>query len=444
MEIQKETLRKLPHTPGIYMFRNDAGEILYIGKAKDLKKRVSSYFQRNSDFQKKSSLFVGQIHSIRTIPTDSEFDAILLESKLIRDHLPKYNAISRDDKSPLYIAITSNEPLPRLLWLRKSSLSTYHNISIFGPFQSGRVVRSIMHDIRRIIPYCTQKERDGKPCFYTHLGLCDPCPSVISHVKDTQLQKLLTITYKKNIRKIVAILSGKSFELLYDFEREMIKEAEQNAFEEAQRHKIQAQGLKTLLEQHYDPHIYIHNELFSRHIRQEEEESLRSMLASKYPGIASIRRIECIDISNTSGTYATGSVVVFIDGEPSTSDYKRFKIYSKDTPNDSAMVREVLMRRLGHTRWEYPQLLLIDGGKAQVRSATEVLTSLNISIPVIGLTKRFEEIVMPYGTHWKIIRLGISDKGLQLLMRIRDESHRFALRYHRLLRSRAFIKDKRV
>jgi excinuclease ABC subunit C len=152
-----------------------------------------------------------------------------------------------------------------------------------------------------------------------------------------------------------------------------------------------------------------------------------------------IHRIECIDISNTMGMYATGSLVVLIDGLPSNSDYRRFKIRTKEAPNDFAMVAEVLRRRLKHTEWDYPELLLIDGGKGQVGMAQKVLNEANVSIPIIGLAKRFEEIIVPVGDDWKTLRLPMSDKGLQMLMRIRDESHRFALRYHRLLRSRAFL-----
>jgi len=156
--------------------------------------------------------------------------------------------------------------------------------------------------------------------------------------------------------------------------------------------------------------------------------------------LAPITRIECIDISNIHGKHSTGSLVVLLNAIPSTSDYRRFKIRTKDAPNDTAMIAEVLRRRLKHTEWPYPQLLVVDGGKGQVAAAVTVLGSL--AIPVIGFAKRFEEIIVPMGSDWKIIRLPVSHKGLHLLQRIRDESHRFALRYHRLLRSRAFLEAK--
>lgn len=452
METPKKTLKRLPHLPGIYIFKDKHGGVLYVGKAKDLKKRVSQYFQ-NGDAGglpagrqgEKTSLLVGQIHEIKTISTDSEFDALLLEAKLIRKLTPKYNIISRDDKSPLYIGITMKESMPRIFWLRKNSLPLYPKVLFFGPFQSGKVARTLVRHIRSVIPYCTQRERSGKPCFYTHIGLCDPCPSVIVSVKDKKRQKELIQSYRGNIRKIIAILSGKSLALVHGLERKMRVKAQKEQFEEAARIKDQIEGLRGLLTRHFDPHLYIQNETFTQNIRQQEEESLRSVLAHVYPDMPPIHRIECIDISHTSGKYSTGSLVVLRDGLPSTGEYRRFKILTRDTSNDVAMIAEVLTRRLKHTEWEYPQLLVIDGGKGQVAAAAAILNELkrvegSLSIPVIGLAKRFEEIIVPKDNDWNVLRLPVSHKGLHMLERIRDESHRFALKYHRLLRRKAFIR----
>lgn len=419
MDTIKKTLTTIPHVPGVYIYKNKKGDVIYVGKAKDLKKRVAQYFQRGDAREEKTSLLVNQIHTIKTITTDSEFDALLLEAKLIRQFLPKYNVISKDDKSPLYILITK-ERLPRIIWVRKTSLSDYANAFIYGPFQSVRVARTVLRQIRHIIPYCTQKQRTGKPCFYSHLGLCDPCPSAISadNVK----------MYRSNMRKIIAILSGKSLALIHSFERQMITYAAKNQFEEAHIFKKRIEGLKTLLARHYDPTMYIQNELFTQDIRKKEKESLQETLH-----IANIHRIECIDISNTSGQYSTGSLVVFIDGLPKTSDYRRFKIRTKEAPNDFAMIAEVVHRRFAHAEWPMPDVLVIDGGKGQLHAAAAS------PVPIIGLTKRFENIIVPIGKEWKTIRLPLEDKGLQLIIRLRDESHRFALAYHRLLRSRAFL-----
>lgn len=416
METPKETIKKLPHTPGVYIYKNRTGITLYVGKAKDLKKRVSQYFQRSETLDEKTALLVAQISHIDWIQTDSEFDALLLEANLIRTYLPKYNVISRDDKSPLYIAIT-HEPLPRILWLRKTSLVQQAKAIIFGPFQSGRVARTILRQLRHIIPYCTQKKRNGTACFYTHIGLCDPCPSRALTIEQAKI-------YRNNIRKIVAILSGKSLTLLHTLEREMIAKAAKNQFEEAQILKTRVEGLKGLLARHFDPHVYIQNETFAADVREDERMSLEKALH-----IPNIHKIECIDISNTGGTYSTGSLVVLIDGIPSTGDYRRFKIRTYEAPNDFAMIAEVVKRRFSHPEWPMPDLLVIDGGKGQVAAASVA------PVPVIGLAKRFEEIIVGEQT----LRLPLDDRGLQLLMRIRDESHRFALAYHRLLRKKAFL-----
>lgn len=420
MDTPQKILINLPHSPGIYIYKNKEGAIIYVGKAKDLKKRVTQYFQRDDAVGDKTATLVNQIHQIKTISTDNEFDALLLEAKLIRELLPKYNVISRDDKSPLYIVITK-EMLPRILWLRKTSFSHYPNAVLFGPFQSGRVARSVMRQIRHIIPYCTQSRRNGKSCFYSHIGLCDPCPSTVVTKQETK-------RYRGNIRKIISILSGKSLSLLHQLEKEMRKIAALNHFEEAQILKNRISGLRELLQRHFDPSIYIQNETFTLDIRREEQESMQKVLL-----IPSIHRIECIDISNTQGTYATGSLVVFIDGLASTNEYRRFKILTKDAPNDFAMISEVVRRRFAHPEWPNPDLLVIDGGKGQLAAASAA------PVPIIGLTKRFEEIIVPDRDDWKILKLPLSHKGLQLLMRVRDESHRFALAYHRLLRSRAFL-----
>lgn len=442
MVTPQETLKNLSHQPGVYIYRNHEGSILYVGKAKDLKKRVSQYFQRDDAVGAKTSVLVAQIASIETKVTDNEFDALLLEAKLIREYLPKYNVIARDDKSPLYIGITMKEELPRMLFLRRGSLSEYPDSVVFGPFQSGKVLRTMLRAIRHVIPYCTSKERNGKPCFYTHLGLCNPCASVLAKMDTSPLKRDLTRQYRKNMRNIASILSGKSLTLLRDMERQMQIFAAHEQFEDAQAKLAQIRSLKALLSRHFDPHMYIGKEGFLDDVRRREDESLRIVLAPFYPTLSQLHRIECIDISNTFGQYATGSLVVFTDGVASTGDYRRFKIRTKDAPNDFAMIAEVLSRRLAHRQWPNPDLLVIDGGKGQVQAAKKILATHGSAIPVIGLAKRFEEIIVPFENSWKIIRLPMSDPGLQLLERIRDESHRFALSYHRLLRNRAFLDSK--
>ncbi len=439
MENPKTVAQQLPHVPGVYIFRNAKRTIIYIGKAKDLRNRVIQYFLRDDAVGAKTKILVSQITSIDTIETLSEFDALLLEAKLIREHKPKYNVIAKDDKSPLYVCITLEEEMPRILFVRKTALETVHKRVYFGPFQSGRTVRSLIRELRSIIPYCTQKIRNGRPCFYTHLGLCSPCPSVISKMQNSPARDELIGIYRKNIQLLVDILSGKSRQLLQDYKLEMSKAAEAERFEDAQAAKRNIERLGRLLEKHYDPSHYVQEESLLEHMYDSELSGLQKHLRPYYPLIAALNRIECIDISNTSGTSATGSLVVLSDGKPFPPQYRRFKIRSMQTPNDFAMIAEVVERRLRHTEWPYPGLLVVDGGKGQVAAAKRVLDDKGVTIPLIGLAKRFEEIIVPYENTTKTVRLPFDDHGLHLLQRLRDESHRFALTYHRKLRKKAFI-----
>lgn len=418
METPKETLTNLPHTPGVYLYRGATGSILYIGKAKDLKKRVSQYFQRDDAVGAKTKLLVSQIASIETVQTASEFDALLLEAKLIQDTAPKYNVILKDDKSPLYIVLTFSEPFPHVLTLRRSDLlkKIHSDDVLFGPFQSATMVRSILRQLRHTIPYCTQKRRTGKPCFYSHIGLCNPCPSEIGTDKRF---------YRRNIFRLKNILSGKSMIVLRDLEKDMKTAARRNRFEEAARLRNHIQNLHGMLSKKYDPMLYVSSDAAVKDIYSSELSDLGRIL-----GIPVLHRIECIDISHTGGAYATGSLVVLTDGKKDTSQYRRFRIHRKQAPNDVAMIAEVVTRRFSHPEWPRPDLLVIDGGKGQTRAA------MHAPVPVIGLSKRFEEIIIPQGEKWKIVRLNLTSPAIHVVERIRDEAHRFAITYHRLLRLR--------
>lgn len=432
------------------MYRDKNKVVLYVGKGVNINRRVKQYFTRDDAVGEKTKLLVSQIADIETIQTLNEFDALLLEAKLIKQYLPKYNVIARDDKSPLYIAITLDEPLPRVLFERKKALEQHlqgHPLQkvsqrgFFGPFQSAFVVRDLLRSLRRIVPYCTQKVRSGRPCFYTHLGLCNPCPSVIATLHDGEKKQSLIRQYRKNIFRLRDILSGKGRRILSELEKEMKKAAGVNDFEKAARLKNQLMGLSDMLQKHYDPIFYMEGE-GAEDIFEKEQKELTGALSIVYPQLTRLNRIECIDISNLGGKQAVGSMVVLSHGQPDTSQYRKFRIRMPNRPNDVAMIAEVVGRRLKNTQWPYPNLLVIDGGKGQVRSALRVLHEQNAAIPVIGLAKRREEIIIPtfkgysFQGAYSTIRLPLTSPGLHLLERIRDEAHRFAITYHRLLRSK--------
>lgn len=439
MDRTSKAIVKLPHTPGIYQFLARDGTTIYVGKAKDLKNRVTSYFQKNRLLGPRTTVMVSRIDSIKATRTASEFDAMLLEAKLIRQLQPQYNVISKDDKSPLYVVITLGEQLPRILYVRKQALSSAgvaaktKNI-FFGPFQSSRVARSILRELRPIVPFCTQKTRNGKACFYTHLGLCNPCPSEIITIPDIHKKIKLIRLYRSNVRMLTRILSGKSLSLKYSWLRQMKRHSALSQFELAAQYRDRIQKLLYILDKHYDPMLYLSGDTGIEIVFEKEREELIRVLRRSYPSLQSLKRIECIDISNTIGKHATGSLVVLINSQPDPSLYRRFRIKTTNTPNDTKMIAEVLTRRLSHTEWPYPDLLVIDGGKGQLTSALEVLRIHKLNLPVIGLAKREEQIVVPKGNTFQIISLDYTSPALLLLKRMRDEAHRFALTYHRLLR----------
>ena len=443
MEDLQTLIARLPHTPGVYLYRSQTGRVLYVGKAKDLKKRVSQYWVRDA-IGPKTQLLVSQIADIETIHTASEFDALLLEAKLIHDLAPKYNVALKDDKSPLYVLITLSEELPHVRTVRRTDIpkKLKRNDALFGPFPSATVVRAMLHHLRHTIPYCTQKRRTGNPCFYTHLGLCTPCPSVIVGLKEGETKTALVHEYRTNIFRLKQILSGKSGRVTSDLTKQMQTLAAHQQFEEAEKIRNHIQHLSRLLQKSYDPMVYVESDTAIEDIRKTELDGLLVILAPYIPELTRATRIECVDISNIAGTFATGSLVVLTNGNKDTSQYKRFRIRRNPPagrPNDVAMMAEVITRRLSHQEWPFPDLLVIDGGKPQVSAAMKAMQQLNHTLPIVGLAKRFEEVIvpLPHG-RWKTLRLGATNPGLHVLERIRDEAHRFALSYHKLLRSRGF------
>lgn len=425
-------LNHLPTTSGIYIFRDTDKKIIYVGKAINIKKRVSSYFQKNLIIGKTRQM-VGQITSIETIKTGSEFEALLLEARLIKKNQPKYNVIARDDKHPLYIKITT-EDYPKITTVRREDdkKSTY-----FGPFPSSRTVRDTLRYLRHIFPFCTDKRLRKKPCFYSFIGLCNPCPNVIEQLPDQDKQSEKK-KYRNNLNTIKRMLSGKSTSVLQELAKQMEKYAKSEEYYKAAEVKKQLEQLRYLISPRFSPSLYMENPNLYSDLREKELDSLAKILEINRP-----TRIEGYDISNISGQEATGSMVVFTDGEKDANNYRRFKIKTKNTPDDFHMMHEMLTRRLRHDEWDMPDLFLIDGGAGQVSTALSALKERGVTAPLVGLAKRFEEIIVPIEKEneleFKTIRIPIGSPALSLLQRIRDEAHRYARSYHHLLRKKKMI-----
>ncbi|MBI4136444.1 UvrB/UvrC motif-containing protein, partial [Candidatus Roizmanbacteria bacterium] len=356
--------------------------------------------------------------------------ALLLEAKLINRIQPKYNITWRDDKHPLYIKITREE-FPKIHTVRREDdqQSVY-----FGPFPSASTVRQTLKFLREIFPYCSEKRMGRRPCFYSHIGLCDPCPNWISSLSGDNYQAEVK-RYRKNISMICKLLDGKAPSLIHQLEKHMSKLAAAEQFEQAAQVKRQLDKIEYLRQMRTPVKEYMKNPNLYDDLRQEELTELASVL-----GLSSLSHIEGYDISNIQGTHATGSMVTFIDGEPEKSYYRKFRIRQKQTPDDTFMMHEMLIRRLRHEDWQYPDLILVDGGKGQINAALHALKSMAVSVPVIGLAKRLEEILIPLEQDtFKSIRLPASSKALHLLQRVRNEAHRFANTYHRKLRTKGMI-----
>lgn len=429
MDIRAKQITSLPHTSGVYLYKDIHGAIIYVGKAIDIQKRVKQYFVNSLQLSAKTNQLVSAISTIDHIKTISEFDAILLEAKLISMYQPKYNMIAKDDKSPIYIHIPLHDELPIVSLTRKSK-------DAIGPFQSTRMAKQILATIRKIIPFCRQKIHAGKRCFYTHLGLCNPCPSDIVTL-DTLSRKKYTKIYRKNIFLLKHVLSGKAIGIRNVLYNDMLTYAKVHNFEQAALIRNQIQHLDHLLKSHFDPSFYMTPTQDIGETVEHELNDVLAILAPYYKTLTSLDRIECIDISHISGTNAVGSLVVLDHGMINTSLYRKFSIRLIKGQNDTEMIKQVITRRLRHPEWAVPNLLIVDGGKTQLNAALSCIHS----IPTIGLAKRFEHIIVVDNGILKELHIQASRPGVHVLQRIRDESHRFAHTYHIYKRKKAFLAE---
>ncbi len=413
---------------GVYLFHNKEGDVIYVGKAKNLRKRVSSYFL-NKDLGVKTQALVENINKIETIHTNSELESLLLEANLIKKYSPKYNIRLTDGKSYIRARITVGDEAPKILLARREddSKSIY-----FGPFPSSTDLKVVLKIVRRIFPYQSVLNHPKRNCLYFHLGLC-PCPPMFTTPQQSK-------DYKKNIKYIVQFFSGETKKIIKELEKERDLESNLENFEKALEIQKKINAIILITTPRKTAFDYEMNPNLRSDTRSEEIEELKIALKANGVQVDKLERIECYDISNISGKFATGSMVVFTDGEKDSSEYRRFKIKRppRVVPNDFAMMQEVIKRRFAHTEWPFPDLVIVDGGKGQISSANKALFEINVNVPLIGIAKREELLIT---TDFKVIRLTRTSKGLTLVRRIRDEAHRFAITYHKKLRAKYFLSD---
>lgn len=557
----KDKVSGIPHKPGVYKYLDKDGAVLYVGKAKDLRSRVAQYFG-TGDTRVQLPFLLAEAVDIEYTVVNSELESLYLENTLIKEYLPPYNIKLRDDKNYAFIKIDYSTQIPQINYARKIEADSEKKNSrnkYFGPYSSTAKIRQTLDFVRRVFPYCANKEIGKRPCFYYYLHRCPGvCIGVIT-LKE----------YDQQLEKISLFLAGQTNEVKKELIREMKSAAKFKAFESAARlrdqlraievlderqsmlfpQKVswdfvslyidslsacanvfkvregklidkenfvydnilnipeddrQATVLQTFAEMYYSNatslprEIYLQSALANEPLikallvarkefaqskakiklsvptrgqklnliklgKTNAEEYLRKWQRSQASNIQATqetleklkeilnlptvpRRIEGYDISNTQGTNPVGSMVVAKDGQAAKSEYRKFKITTKQTPDDFTMMREMLTRRLSRVnpkneadKWPIPDLIVIDGGKGQLSVAVEVLKKAGLKIPVIGLAKRIEEIFLPHKS--QPIILPHDNPVLQLLQRLRDEAHRFGITFHRSLRSKQATKS---
>lgn len=419
----------LPSTSGVYFFKK-GNQILYIGKSVNIKARVASHLE-NAKINSKEALIVTNSDKVDYIVTDSEFKALLLESRLIQKYQPKYNIIWRDNKSYLYIKITVTEKYPKIFLVRREDdgKSLY-----FGPFSSTRAASEILGEVRRIIPFCTQKKISKHPCFYSKINLCSPCPNEIHKEKNFSEQKKLMRLYQKNIRQLISFLKGNAQGLIKTLNRQMSQASRSQKYEQALVLRKRIQRLEQLLYKKSFPDF----DILTDHNRSREAVAdLISLLHNYFSKLANLNRVECYDISNLLSKNATASMVVLTNGLIDRSQYRRFKIKNFKLRSDFEMLGEVLKRRFKNN-WKEPGLIIVDGGKPQVRMTVKLLKKNKKYIPVLGIAKNPDRLVIGI-EDLPTLRLKTNSPGFNLIRLIRDESHRFARKYHLFLRHRDFL-----
>ena len=534
----EEELKKLPACPGVYIMHDDKDAIIYVGKAISLKNRVRQYFQKSRNLGIKKEQMVEQIARFEYIITDSELEALVLESNLIKEHRPKYNTMLKDDKNYPFIKVTVGEEFPRIMLARKmkKDKSRY-----FGPYTSSTAVKDVIELTRKLyhlrscnrsLPRDIGKER---PCLYYHIKQCNgPCQGYISQED-----------YKKQVDGLLDFLNGNHREILKELEEKMLRASDKLDFEEAaqyrdliqsverigERQKITDQHgkligrdhfymkiapgddrkgvLSSFLKQFYAGTPFIPKEIMlqeevedmelvaqwlekkkgqkvritvpkkgtkeklvelayqnaqmvlqrdKERIKREEGRTIGAVKEiAALLGLAEINRIEAFDISNISGFQSVGSMVVYEKGKPKKSDYRKFRIKWVKGANDYASMEEVLTRRFIHGLDEqeerkaenleddygsftrFPDLLMMDGGKGQVNIALDVLEKLDLHIPVCGMVKDDRHRTRGLYYNNEEIPIDKDSEGFKLITRIQDEAHRFAIEYHRSLRSKGQV-----
>lgn len=435
-------LKDLPTEPGIYFHKDAAGEIIYVGKAAVLRNRVRQYFQKSRNRDIKTEALVAEIHDTDWMVVGSELEALFLEAEMIRRYMPRYNILLRDDKSMVYIRIDYDADFPTVGTTRRP---LDDGAKYFGPYLSTLSVRQALKSLRRVFPFATRKIPGQKRAtLHYHLGL-DP---------GLEEGKTTLVDYRANLRKLIAVIEGRRKTIENELEKEMKQKAKSQDFEGAAKARNQLFSLQSLTKQ-----VIFSDKEFLDISKDHALNELVDLLSLK----KSPKRIEGYDISHMQGSDVVASMVVFTNGVSNKGEYRKFKT-KKEHNNDFYNMHETIKRRLSEKNrkaWGTPDLFLIDGGKGQLDAATRARDEMGCShLPFIGLAKREEQIVIhkeksnvtlqpsvlqvlggfsAESEDFILVNVPHNTNVVKLLQRIRDESHRFAVSYHTVLKRKRQI-----
>jgi excinuclease ABC subunit C len=424
-----EKVRGFPTTPGVYLMKDAAGRVIYVGKAKNLRSRAGSYFLKGAAQEKRTADWLHEIHDVDYLECDSEVDALLAESRLIKDIQPKHNKEQKDSKTFPYLMISTREDFPRVEVTREPKLK---GVKLYGPFASAGSLRGAVQVLQRIFKFrtCSLDIEDGderwrwfRPCILASIHQCTaPCNLRIGKED-----------YRRDIRRLQMFLDGHKTRLLSQMNREMQEASAALEFERAARLRDEIRMLETLddrgeLETHVQPEVFQVDP-------KKGLAGLRKVL--KLPSTP--RTIEGVDIAHLGGGETVASVVQFIDGLPFKPGYRRYRIRNVKGIDDFRSIHEVVGRRYKRLADElelFPDILLIDGGKGQLNAAESAFREMAIQPPtLLSLAKREEEIFLPGRPD--PLRLSRDSYALRVLQYVRDEAHRFAQHYHHILRRKS-------
>jgi len=438
IRLLREKIAQFPKSPGVYLMKDAQGRVLYVGKAKDLRSRVSSYFQDSADLLGTRGPDIARMAAMVTdidfLDCETEVDALLNESRLIKDIQPPFNALLKDDKTFPYLEITTRDDFPAVYVTRNPRP---RGSKLYGPFVSPRWVREAVNALQKVFKFRTceldisaadDSRRFFRPCLLHAINQCTaPCADRISRE-----------AYRRDVDRLKKFLNSKRSVVLRQMNREMEAAAAEQRFEEAAELRDRIRAIESLSlsgspDEHVQPEVFFVDPA-------KGLEKLTELLELDQP----VRSVEGIDIANLHGEESVGALVCFLDGRPFKNGYKRFRIRTVEGIDDYAMIREVITRRYRHAAEGeelYPDVILIDGGLGQLHAALDAFSEMNLRPPmVVSLAKREEEIHIQARS--KPVRLPRNNEALRLLQQVRDEAHRFAQHYHHILRrKRTFDQD---